>query len=404
MNIDIIKKILENEGMNILIDFNEVETENYFKPLKRCEDESYDSNDTRYMLNKRRIHIWKFLKKIGAKLEYIKSGTTGHTFKGEIEKDGKIIYEFALKMTPYQNRKQYGEVTNISRPENAEIMMLRVLSYFITTKQTPHLIIPIQTFYSSIKYFLTLAEENYIKKDVNRYSEFVSRYKDGKYDDIVSILISEWANKGDFLSFIKKRYTSPNFKLVHWRVFFFQILSVLAVIQSKYPSFRHNDMKANNILIQKLTSQNNDTTHHSKKIIDSYTICGMTYAVPHIGYQIKLWDFDFACIPGIVDNIKVTEEWTREINITVKKNQYYDIHYFFNTLVKDGFFPEILNKTKVDPHVGEFINRVLPEHFRKKPTANAKGRLMVDNEYLTPQRILENDPFFEVFRIKPLKI
>ena len=37
-----------------------------------------------------------------------------------------------------------------------------------------------------------------------------------------------------------------------WRVMFFQILSVLAIIQTKYPTFRHNDLKANNILIQKI--------------------------------------------------------------------------------------------------------------------------------------------------------
>ena len=29
----------------------------------------------------------------------------------------------------------------------------------------------------------------------------------------------------------------------------------------------------------------------------------------------KLWDFDFACIPGLVGNI-VDAEWTNEINIT----------------------------------------------------------------------------------------
>ena len=36
----------------------------------------------------------------------------------------------------------------------------------------------------------------------------------------------------------------------------FQIFSALAVIQTKYPGFRHNDMKANNVLIQKIESRN----------------------------------------------------------------------------------------------------------------------------------------------------
>ena len=38
----------------------------------------------------------------------------------------------------------------------------------------------------------------------------------------------------------------------YWRVIFFQIISVLAVIHKKYPNFRHNDLKANNILLQKI--------------------------------------------------------------------------------------------------------------------------------------------------------
>jgi len=391
MSINVIKSILENEGMNLLIDFNELETENYFKPLGHATDNvSYDSNDTRYILNQRKINIWRFLKKIGATIEYIKSGTTGHAFKGQIVKNNQIEYTFAVKVSAYQKRNTYGEVTNLARPENAEIMMLRVLSYFIATKQTPHLIIPIQTFYTDIKFFLLLSKYGHIKTDVKRYNEFIQRYENGKYEDTVSILLSEWANKGDFSEFVRNRY--KNFQLKHWKVFFFQILSVLAVIQSKYPSFRHNDMKANNILVHKLA-----TCH--KKTQNLYTICGKLYIVPNIGYQIKLWDFDFACIPGIVDNIKVTEEWTRELNITSVKNQYYDMHYFFNTLTNKGFIPEIQNDTTHIPNeIREFINRVVPHQYKTGHRVSEKGRLLIDDEYTSPQKILETDIFFKEFR------
>ena len=63
-------------------------------------------------------------------------------------------------------------------------------------------------------------------------------------------LISEWANNGDLLDYLRKNYKSLGLK--EWRVLIFQILSVLAIIQAKYPSFRHNDMKANNVLIHKI--------------------------------------------------------------------------------------------------------------------------------------------------------
>lgn len=386
-DMSIIKNILKQEDMKILVNSDDIATENYFKPLSKDVDNvSYDSNDTRYMLDKRKIDLMKLLLKLGAKLEYIGSGATGHTFRGDIIHDNKVIYEFAMKVAAYPKRENYGDITNISRPENAEIMMLRTLSYFVVNNQTPHLILPIITFYSDIKFFLLLAKHGYIKHDIQKYEDFVKRHKDGKYENTVSILMSEWANRGDFLEYIRLRY--KNFKLIHWKVFFFQILSVLAVIQSKYPAFRHNDMKANNILVQKLRKQ------HAPW---SYRVCNKTYIIPNIGYQIKLWDFDFACIKGIVDNAKVNEEWTKEINITSNKNQYYDIHYFFNTLLK--FLPELTtDKKHIPQEVPEFITRIVPKQYRVGAFVNKKGRILVDNEYTTPQKILETDEFFNEFR------
>ena len=122
--------------------------------------------------------------------------------------------------------------------------------------------------------------------------------------------MSEWANKGDLLDFIRRHYTKLT--LIHWKVFLFQIISTLAVIQSKFPSFRHNDLKANNILVHK-------DKESKKNVVFRYTVNNRKYVIPNIGYQIKLWDFDFACIPGIVENKKVNAKWTNEINVIPKK-------------------------------------------------------------------------------------
>ena len=386
-DIAVMKKILKRDDLSLLVNSDDLATENYFKALSREPDNvSYDSNDTRYVLGKRKINLPKFIEEIHAKLEYITSGATGHTFRGDVYQDDKIIYEFAMKVSAYPKRSNYGDITNMQRPENAEIVMLRTLSYFVMNKQTPHLILPFVTFYTDIKCFLLLPKYGYIRKNQKKYNEFINRYNAGKYENTVSILLSEWANRGDFLDFIKKRYL--NFKLIHWKIFLFQILSVLAVIQHKYPSFRHNDMKANNILVHKLSS------HHPS--IYHYNIGTKTYNVPNIKYQIKLWDFDFACIEVLVDNIKVQEEWTREININSKKNQYYDMHYFFNTLL--NFFPDITNAKTVPVEVKEFIYRVVPSVYRTPPRVSEKGRILVDDEYTTPQIVIDNDPFFADFR------
>ena len=174
-------------------------------------------------------------------------------------------------------------------------------------------------------------------------------------------------------------------------VLFFQIISVLAVIQKKYPTFRHNDLKANNLLVHKVPIS---TTNNKFK----YKINGQIYIVPCIGFQIKLWDFDFACIPGIVDNSKVDAEWTNRINIKPEQNRYYDVHYFFNTLTKKGFFPEFWEEKVVDKKVQEFVNRIIPNELKDGENVAERGRLLVDMEYTTPDKILKYDAFFDKMR------
>ena len=385
MRIQFVRNLLDGKDLQPLVNFDSTDTENFIcKPIN--DNESGDSYDTRVVLKKRILDFKNVIQQIGGKLKYIKSGTTGHTFKG-ISEDGN--FEFAVKVVAYPKKERYGSINDVRRPENAELLMLKLLSYFIVKRQTPHLIIPFGTFNTNIDTFVNLIKLDKIDEKNERYKEFIDRYNNGDFSSTVSILISEWANKGDFLDFLRNNYKA--FKLIHWKVFIFQILSILAIIQSKYPAFRHNDMKANNILVQKISL---------KKEYYKYLIVCSKYKVPNIGYHIKLWDFDFACIPGIVDNIKVESKWTKKINITPEQNRYYDIHYFFNTLIRKGFFPQILTDSCVPHEVKEFIDRVIPKKYRdSEEFIHEKGRILVNDEYITPDELLKKDKFFEEFRV-----
>jgi hypothetical protein len=388
MRIQFVKNLLDGKDLQPLVNFDSTDTENFIcKPLN--DNESGDSYDTRVVLKKRILDFKNIIQQIGGKLKYIKSGTTGHTFKG-ISEDNN--FEFAVKVVAYPKKERYGSINDVRRPENAELMMLKLLSYFIVKRQTPHLIIPFGTFNTGIDTFVNLIKLDKIDEKNERYKEFIDRYNNGDFSSTVSILISEWANKGDFLDFLRNNYKS--FKLIHWKVFIFQVLSILAIIQSKYPAFRHNDMKANNILVQKISL---------KKDYYKYLIVGTKYKVPNVGYHIKLWDFDFSCIPGIVDNIKVESKWTKKINITPEQNRYYDIHYFFNTLIRKGFFPQILTDSCVPTEVKQFIDRVIPKKYRDSDEfIHEKGRILINDEYITPDELLKKDIFFEEFRISDI--
>lgn len=383
-------KLLGENKLNPMIDFETCNTEHV--------ENRTNGSDIRNILAKKYMDFNRLICDIGGKLLYIKSGTTGHTFKGIIyDNDGVTeLLNYAVKVVAYPIRENYGDVNDVKRPENAELMMLRVLSYFVVNRQTPHIVLPIGTFNTSIKPFIQLAKNKIVEN--KKYDQFVKRYKQSEYHDEVSILISEWANGGDLLDYIKNHYKTM--KLRDWKTIFFQIISVLCVIQSKYPGFRHNDLKANNILVQKI-----DVRSKNNIFLYRLTIENIKYEffVPNIGIQIKLWDFDFACIPGIVENTKVSSEWTDKINVKPVKNRYYDLHYFFNTLTKKGFFPEFWEAKEIHHSIKQFVKDIVPDMYSKPSNNNTqvvtdRGRFLLDIEYTTPQKILTEHTFFNKMR------
>ena len=376
--IEQINKMLEGKHVDSILD-NKSSSETDFSK----------SEDIRDLMPKKYIDFSKAITQLGGKLLYIKSGSTGHTFKGVYPPlENNLIdlrKSYAVKIVAYPKKENYGDMYNIKRPENAELMMIKLLSQFVRRSETPHIVLPITTFNTSIKPFLSLAKSNLV--DSKKFDQFLERYEKGEYYQNVSVLISEWANGGDLLDYLRKNYKS--FKIRHWRTIFYQFLSVLAIIQAKYPSFRHNDLKGNNLLINIIDM--------SKKKY-KYVINGQIYIVPNIGFQIKLWDFDFACIPSLVNNSKVESEWTNKINITPQQNRYYDIHYFFNTLTRKGFFPEFWTEPEIPEKVKEFVNRIVPEKYKSGKLVSEKGRILINDEYLIADEILKNDPFFKLMR------
>ena len=387
--INFIKELIQTNELKPLVNFDVTDTENFVRK-KNSDSNDYSSvksHDTRNSLNKKMLDFNSVISQIGGKLLYIKSGSTGHTFKGIMDINNDNL-SYGVKVVAYPKKENYGDIYDTRRPENAELMMIKLLSYFVIKKQTPHIILPMATFYTNITPFVNLIKDDIVDEENKKYKEFIDKYKAGDYHDKVSILISEWATRGDFLDYVRKHY--KNFKLIHWKVFFFQIISTLAVIQSKFPSFRHNDLKANNILVTKVPKKDGS--------MSIYKVNSCEYIVPNIGYQIKMWDFDFACIPGIIDNAKVAADWTKQINVIPEKNRYYDLHYFFNTFIKKGFFSQFIEEDCIPQEAKDFVNRIVPKKFQEGKYVHKRGRILIKDEYLLPDDVLKKDPFFAQFR------
>jgi hypothetical protein len=87
------------------------------------------SDDIREILPKKYIDLEVAIKCLGGKLSYIKSGSTGHTFKGihlinnnSIEDPDKEPY--AIKIVAYPRKENYGDMYNTKRPENTELLII----------------------------------------------------------------------------------------------------------------------------------------------------------------------------------------------------------------------------------------------------------------------------------------
>ena len=373
--IDFVKHILEGSSkLRPMIDFDNYNTE----------------TATNGRLNKPIVNIGDLLTSMNVKLIYLKSGTTGHTFKA-VSRINKNV-AFAVKVCAYP-KDEYGHMDNSCRPENAELLMLKLLSYFVINGSTPHFVLPIGTIKASITNFIKVDKFIDLNNQKNKtYKEFIERYHAGDFENFVSILISEWCNGGDLLDYIKKNYTTMTTRI--WKVIIFQLLFTLALVHEKYPSFRHNDMKANNILVQLTDTQNRANNRFYK-----YNLDNVEFVIPNIGLQIKIWDFDFACIDGIIENNKVNADWTKKINISKKQNRYYDVHYFFNTLISKRFFPQFYDENGAPQEIIDFVHRIIPEPYRNGgPYVNKKGRILVDTEITTPYRIIMTDPLFARYR------
>ena len=366
--IEFVKNILDgSKKLCSMIDFDTCETETASSAI----------------LNKKILDVKELFASMNVKLKYLKSGTTGHTFKAISSSDKNIA--FAVKVCAYP-KDEYGSMNNISRPENTEIRMLKLLSGFVIKRCTPHFVLPIGTFNTSITNFIKVPHNviDLTDKKNQMYKNFISRYKNDEFEDFVSVLISEWCNGGDLLDYIRKNYKTMDLRC--WVVICFQILFTLALLHNKYPSFRHNDMKANNILVQ-LTDITKDNTRKAYR----YNIGNQKFVIPDINIQIKIWDFDFACIDGVIENNKVNSKWTDKINVSKKENKYYDMHYFFNTLTSPRFFPQFY-EGGAPPEIVDFVHRIIPEKYRiNSKLVSKKGRIQTDVEFTTPYRVITED-------------
>ncbi|CAH6421573.1 Protein kinase [uncultured virus] len=365
-------------------------TENVYNNLDFCLNVLYDYV---YNQNKKDCYIIKHIDVNKIQLKNIKK-------PGDF--DSTEILTAKLKLI-YQNKnyfifKRYSETSypvnlhiRLYKPENknysdmnrSELIDMKInyiLSEIALQEVFPFILLPLMNFDVQFSNLLNLN------------NEITSVIKDHNFDEdsVFHFKITEHYFKLDNLENYLQNYlkNSDGFDLEFWQIFFYQILYSLFRIQEKYPNFRHNMLDLTSVFV-----------YQTKKNIENlkeFKVKDTVFQIPDYGFEIKISDFSRSNIKNIADN--------KDIPTSLKKeNQYYDVHYFFNSL-----YIFIKENGKLNSDLIAFFDIIIPEKYRSEGQDFAG----LDQAYyestigqiLTPMLILVKNNFFTKFIKKNIMV
>ena len=179
----------------------------------------------------------------------------------------------------------------------------------------------------------------------------------------------------------------------------FQVLFTLDAIHTFYPSWRHNDLRHDNVFLDK--TEKKDYYYHAYG--NYYKINTNMFA--------KISDFGHSNCPGIVDNKLANPQeeydWDPEsFGMRPTKNQYYDMHTFLNSINCEYIDDD--TSSLLDLEMECLIDEMIPEEYRtqfvvknrrlkRKKNKNLENDCLIpDIELFTPKDAFR---FFEHFKV-----
>lgn len=273
---------------------------------------------------------------------------------------------------------------NIS--SNIEINVIFKLKELVTNRRTPHINLPIISFRS------------YLSKLFKNHSVNQNPYFNIAHYDLCNVLLSEWCEYGDLKNFINNFSSSLDNNYIFWSVLFFQIIYTLSTINYYFPGFKHNDLHLKNFLVAKYNRKGNLLYKIKFKNHKRYTF----FMIPNLGFQIRLWDFDWASIKDENYNPKLKTFSNNSNNFNDMFYSFYEIYCtnISKSSIKskfDKFFELLFTNYPSFNYLKDqnlFCNNIKEKH--RWSLSNLK-------EYVTPQEILRlnslNNQIFEEFKI-----
>ena len=269
-------------------------------------------------------------------------------------------FDVGLYVTPYIKKN---DVDNLSEYNNNDSLFSFLLSYLSLSNKTNHILLPI------INIDMKLSQFEDIISKLKSYDDIKEKLNNNDVSDIFSIRVRE----NFFKSMTLTEYISSN--QCDLKKLLFQIIHTLAVIQNEYKDFRHNNLSPDNILVY---------LKKSSSEYDTYNFNNEKYYIPKNNFIVKIGNFNYASIPKYYGNSK-------SIPFGKKKNNYFDLHFFLNSLL------DKIDITGCDENTIIFINKIIPEKYR----SNKNNFYMEKNiELFSPAKLIEDEYFSEYTEIK----
>lgn len=162
---------------------------------------------------------------------------------------------------------------------------------------------------------------------------FYQKYKDSKNSlgdiahdidpdaEYAHLHLVEHCNEGSLLDCV----ATSSLDTVDLRVMLFEIFYTLAVINQRYPEYRHSDLHADNILVYCYDSKS--------KGCNCYRLNGVDYYLPDTGLITRLWDYEFSTF-GKDHLVNTGTHRGLAMGLSNSLNgPYFDVHPILNNVV-----------------------------------------------------------------------
>ena len=312
--------------------------------------------------------------------------------------DDKLPEEPYEDLTPAGLAEFHRELSTLkTHSVNTEDQVQAILTNLVLNKVTPHV---------CLMYGATVLDAPKHKPMIQAYIDKYKRKYKEDFVDMAKVLMTEWADQGDLSEFIDDH--KHEWTVETWRALLFQMLAMVALIQEKIPSFRHNDLSLSNILVQQTHVAAAATA--AAPSYYKYRLHGQDYWVPDIGFRVLMADFDYASIEAMgITNEKLDTDSTRKFGTVPDPNGSFDCHMMLNWL---NMWVLKLYKASVVSRGGEpiaqvkaFFDSVVEAKYQGETNRWLKhsrfrnGKKTIPE--LVPRHILQNNAFFAPFRSAP---